>query len=397
MALLIRRLVFFSVFTFLSIQADAQLTDARKLLSDSINDCSEIQYASMQLIPLYYQDENIDTANYLLDYWAKKCGTDETIFRTRILWAIDSGTFSDTLFGDEVIQYLDVYQWLYNDTTGNALQSYYYYTPEYELLKWYQSFTDSITSRALNYSDLSAEEAFFVRYYHHPVDSMFLLLTTREYSGTKLKKIFDTPILGELPVWIEHQAGIVGIWIPGDKLSIVGIHPCFGYELGFQKNKMIFNLGAELSIGKSKNKYQVAFNDQIHNSDNFMELSIHADLGRQIIQYRRFEFDVFGSASYEALEVLNLNDGTISNENAQSKFIHSPGLGFGAAYIYYLNKGRYIGIKGRYNLLNFNNSGGTNLRGNALMITTEYGIGMNQWLNKQQTFLNNRIKAFKKK
>ena len=378
-----------------SFSSRSQETNARMLLADSLSDCSEIQYAAMQLIPLYYQDGIVDTANRILNYWSNKCGTDETILRTKILWAIDAGKFSDDLFGNEVIQYLDDYQWLHNDTTGASLTAYYYYTPEFSLLKWYQTFTDSIALRALSYTDLSAEEVFFAKYYLHPNDSLFLLLTGKEYEGTKLRKIFNTPVLGEEPEWAETYTMGAGLWVPNDKLSLVGKHPLVSASLGLIRKRTTVSIGADLAMGYSKNKFDVLYQDLIYHQDNFMELGLHLDISRQILQYKRQQLYLSGGGGVEILNVLTVSSDNSSSGN-DSKALSSPGLNFGATYICYLNARNYIGIKARYNFENFNNSGGTNLRGNSYTLTLEYGIGLNSWLNAKTTYLNNRISSFKR-
>ena len=119
------------------------------------------------------------------------------------------------------------------------------------------------------------------------------------------------------------------------------------------------------------------------------------DFSRQILQYKRQQLYLSGGGGVEILNVLTVSSDNSSSGN-DSKALSSPGLNFGATYICYLNARNYIGIKARYNFENFNNSGGTNLRGNSYTLTLEYGIGLNSWLNAKTTYLNNRISSFKR-
>jgi hypothetical protein len=379
----------------ISYSSYSQETNARMILSDSLSTCSEIQYAVMQLIPMYYQDGIIDTANLMLDYWEKHCGTDETIYRTRVLWAIDSGTFTDTLIDNSTIGYLDLYQWLAFDSSGQSIGSYAYYTPDFGLVKWYESFTDSIAKRATTYPDLSSEERFFVEFYLHPSDSMYSLISSSELKDSKLSGIYNKPVSGELTEWLYHIAANAGIWIPYDKLSTLGMHPSIGGYAGLRHNRMIYNLGLGFQVGSSANDFKVLYKDSVYTTNDFTGINISLEAGRQLINWHRHEFDLLTGLDLELMDVLNLKNDPDNKEDDETKFLKSPSIHLGAGYRYYMNNERYIGLSGRYHLMNIKNNGGTNLRGNALSITLEYGIGANHWLNKKDTFLKQRLPSVK--
>lgn len=382
-----------SLFILLFIRSNAQESTAHSVLTDTVHDCAELQYAVMQLIPLYYQDGIIDTANLLLDFWENHCGTDETIYRTRILWAIDSGTFSDSLINDRTIGFMDTYLWLAHDTTGWSMQDYYYYTPEFELLKWYQSFTDTIAQRALTYEDLSNEERFFADFYLHPSDSLYALLKTSAYQDSKLTKIYTQPVGGVLPAELFNYGLNAGIWKPYDKLGTLGMHPSLGLRIGGSWNRTICNMGFQARLGRSKNDYNAMFEDSLYTTDEFFGLSLGIEAGRKLIDWRRHELDLLGGIDLEMIKVLSFGRDTDTDEDDDTRMISSPGLRVGAEYRYYLKNDQFLGIGSRYHFLNFRNKGGTNLRGNALSITLEYGFGSNAWLHNRNTYLKERLPA----
>ncbi|MBK7213076.1 MAG: hypothetical protein IPH88_07230 [Bacteroidales bacterium] len=376
---------------FFSLAGRSQETSARMILSDSLGYCEDIQYAAMQLIPLYYQDGNMDTANRLLSYWERHCGRDETIYRTKVLWAIDNGKFTDSLISSETIGFLDTYQRLYGDTIGESISDYYYYTPDFGLLKWYQSFTDSIALRASGYSDLSAEEKFFVQFYLHPTDSNYSELESAKLKNSKLTELYKYPVSGITSTWITQYSIQGGAWIPDDKLAILGNHPSLGLVAGITNNKMSVNLDFALRVGKSANEYKTVYMDSMYNTTNFTGVHIGLEVGRKVLNWHRHELTLFGGPAFEMIEVLSLDDSTDEASGTETSSVRSPSLQLGASYRLFLNKARFIGIGGRYHLLNFKNTGGTNLRGNAFSFTVEYGFGNNHWLNNRNNYLNERL------
>lgn len=390
--------IIFSVLVFVfTLQASrAQEVSAKWILSDSLRDCGELQYTCMQLIPLYYQEGIIDTANLLLQYWEKRCGEDETTYRTKVLWAIDQGIFSDSLVTNQTIGYLDHYLWLSDDTSGYAISLYNYYVDEPELIYWYKSFTDTIVSRAATYPDLSPAEHFFVQYYRVPSDSLLLLLETPELKDSKLARIYSQPIYGEWSATQFHCAFTGGAWIPYDKLTLLGTHPSLGGIAGVRHNKMVYNLGLSFRVGESANTYDVMYEDSMYESSTFTGIHIGLEAGRILLNSKRHEIDLLGGAALEMINTLSLENDPDTDEDDENHYIHSPSIHLGAAYKYYLKNDRYLGLCGRYHFLNFKNKQGSNLRGNALTLTLEYGLGSSSWLHKRNNYLNQRIQQYKK-
>lgn len=392
MILMQGRLAIVIMSVFLCLQGFSQEITARKILSDSLKSCDEIQYASMQLIPLYYQAGIFDTANLVVDYWMNHCGIDETIYRTKVLFAIDAGTFTDTLVSDATIGYLDDYQLLSMDTSGTSLDRYYYYTPEFPLLKWYQAFTDSIAKRASGYIDLSDEERFFIDFYLHPDDSLYTRLASEPLKTSRLGKIYNQPIYGGSGDLQLHYALTGGIWIPDDKLVKIGNHPSIGAYAGLRKKRMILNIGLAFRVGSSPNTITTLFLDSLYETKEFTGINVMLEAGRQVVQWHRHEVDLVGGVDFEMMDILNIteSDGN-GGESTNSRNLYSPSVHVGLGYKYYTKNRHYFGISSKYSVLNFNNKGGTNLRGNALSINLEYGFGTNDWLNRKNTYLNQRI------
>jgi len=365
---------------------------AHLMLSDSVKDCTEIQYAAMQLIPLYYQDGITDTAGRILDYWERKCGRDETIYRTRVLWAIDSGTFTKALINNETIGFLDTYQRFANDTSGFSLEEYYYYAEEFELLRWYKSFTDILVDRALQYTDLSAEERFFLLFYDQPADSLYLMIQEPVLDTTRLAEIYTQPVGGTLPASLFHYGFAGGLWKPYDKLSTLGMHPSLGIYGGLRNKRMIYNLGAHFRVFPASNSYEVVFEDSLYSTEEFLGINISLEAGR-LFSWRSHELYIAGGPDLEMINALTIENDPDNTEDDESRILTAPSIHFGAGYRFYFGDNRYLGLSSRYNWHNFRNKGGTNLRGNAMSITLEYGFGANKWRSGRKTYLRERIPA----
>lgn len=365
---------------------------AYKIFPDSVTDCRELQYQGMQLIPLYYTNKDFDTAYAILNYWAQNCRMDETIFRSRILFAIDNGSFSDSLFANSAFStYLDIYKELDYDTTGASLLSYpEYYVDEFQLLKWYKTFTDSIAYRCLTYTDLSPEEYFFVNYYIHPSDSAYMLLHDKAFVNTSLRSIVTEPVYGRLAATQPHYSVSAGMWIPDQHLDTLGMHPFIGGQIGLKHNRILAYLALDLRVGASPNTYKVVVDGTLTDTEQFFELSLRFDFGYELFQLRSTELLFVGGIGYDRINAYYETNDPDDDSDDISKGLNSFNLNVGGSYRIYMKNNHYLAFTGRYHRLNFRNKGGTDLKGNALSLGLEYGLGTNNWLNNRNTILRQK-------
>lgn len=388
----VRRLLICILFTIISLTVKSQDANAYRIFSDSLKDCRELQYQSMQLIPLYYENRNFDTAYALLNNWSGKCPLDETIFRSRVLFAIDNGTFSDTLYKNENFSYfLDVYKELANDSAGSSLYYYPDYVEEIELLTWYKTFTDTIAARCLTYSDLSPDERFFASYYMHPSDSVYLLLKGKEYGNSMIKKLVTAPLYGEVPKTQAHYSMSAGMWLPNQHLEMLGMHPFIGGQLGLKHERYLADLSLDLRFGESPKVYQVVVDGDLHDTQNFFELSARLDFGYEMFRLWNTELLFLGGIGYDHINAYYEANDPDDETDDVNKYLHSFNLNIGGSYRIYLRNSHYLAFTGKYHRLNFRNKGGTDLKGNAATLSLEYGLGMNRWINDRNTILREKI------
>lgn len=67
------------------------------LMSKKQIDCRDISYNSSIYFIKYMQENKLDSAKALLQYWENKCGAREPIYRAKILLALIQNEYNDTL------------------------------------------------------------------------------------------------------------------------------------------------------------------------------------------------------------------------------------------------------------------------------------------------------------
>jgi hypothetical protein len=179
-----------------------------------------------------------------------------------------------------------------------------------------------------------------------------------------------------------------GIWIPFDNASLLGNHPLIGFQAGIRSQKMTYNFALAFKFIESKNEYEILRDGNIETTSNFFGGYFGAEVEREIYKYRKNEFDLLGGVGYDGFDAVNVNTEDSDPNNDVGHSINSVNINFGLGYRHYFRDKRYLSLQGKYNFVNYNNQGGTNLAGNTLTITIAYG----KFSNPQKYYYLNELR-----
>ena len=179
----------------------------------------------------------------------------------------------------------------------------------------------------------------------------------------------------------------LGSFIPTNKAKLIGPKPTFIISFGIIQNQMTYDLTIATRFGRTKEEYQPINSDM---TDHYLGGYIGIDILRDIWSNNRnqllltggfgmdlFEFEpatyTYRDSSF--LEVLLLNYETSERiVDKESKNIFSPNINFGLMYRYYLSRKNYLGVRYRYNIVDYNSRKIiTDLTGNFHSVTIHFG------------------------
>ena len=250
--------IFFALLCFITVTANSQNLD--HLMTRRYVSCQDIEYNSSFLVPGYFQKGEIDSLNYVLDYWQKRCGYNSLIFQTRTLLDIQQRKFNEASIDRSwIYQLMDIsvnqrpyeasrYSWRFNYT--NSL---------------YYGFIDSL-ARDLDKNDLSESERFLVRLYSGNANMSDL---KDKYPGSKINVYYSQFVdsISRLPEFTMSL--YTGGFFPAKSGATLGNHGLIGFGFGgiFYKNSI--DLLLDFKFGPPKEPYNVLYNDSIITSDKY--------------------------------------------------------------------------------------------------------------------------------
>jgi hypothetical protein len=286
----------------------------------------------------------------------------------------------------------------------NEWQDYSYPLPKdnvqyYEFYKKYYAFLRKAALSLQGKRQYSPLEDYLLRFYANPDSVKYAELDSAIYAGTFLQEQYL-----KYKKYNDEVHGIssnihVGMWVPNGNLALLGSHPYFSYAIGGRSEQMIWEMIGGLRAGESPKTYKVQRDDSLYDSKNFFSWYIGLDMGTKLFRTKKSELDVLWGVGVEGLQVLNIwykNEDASTSSNAITKslntFYANAGLGYRIYVTDKITKNRnhvrrYFSLQAKYNYVNYNNEGGTDLKGNYLTIGLVYGVYSNSY--KKYLLLDN--------
>ena len=381
------------LFFLISFSTAYSQVDFDKMMTKRSLDCEDISLNSAHLFQKYFSKAQYDSAQYLLDYWQEKCGLKEPLVRSKILLALNNRNFSDTLLPSHFLDYIFNYQSRIGLFKSEDYSTYDYYKPYFGYVPVEDKF-DRFTQKAFgnlkSTYDPRSFEYLLCDFYATGDDSILLKIQSKQYASTSLHKEYMNIVDQEVKKGEFDIAWIVGIWIPRGKLATLGIHPQIGLYMGAKKKKMNYEGIITVNFGNSKNPYNVYLNDTVIPSTRYTGAFIGVDVGRDVFLRKGNEIQLVAGIGYEGFDVLDKDE----ENNIPSKSTNSYNLNIGISYRYYISNAVYLGLKAKYNFVDYTLNNLIDLTGNE--ITVQFLIGFLENNTKNKTLKLLKYKGMRK-
>jgi len=352
-------------------------------------DCSDISYNSGLYFIKYMNENKIDSVRSILDFWESKCGTREPIYRAKILLALKLGQFNDSLLTEGVLNNIFNYQNRMDMIKYSNYYSYDNYKQYYGFIPPGQEFDKFTQKLALslqeNYSQESTEYI-LAEFYGNNYDTIFSKIQTNTHQESVLAKKYDDLVRKYVNMPELHMSLITGIWIPTGQLKKIGVHPELGFQMGTKYKKMNYDLTMSFKFLNSPNDYYAKRGDSLELTNHFFGGHIGFDIGRDIYTKNGHEIQMIGGVAFDGFDTLEED----KENNLKSESTWSYNFNFGVGYRYYFTNSFYLGLRAKYNIVDYSLNDVIDFTDNP--ITIQFIIG-----GVNNVFRNNNLKALKYK
>ncbi|HRG08169.1 MAG TPA: autotransporter outer membrane beta-barrel domain-containing protein [Cyclobacteriaceae bacterium] len=344
------------------------------LLTKKQIDCPDIAYNSAQYFVKYMDENKIDSAHLLLDYWQSKCGLREPVFRAKLLLALKTQTFSDSLITDKILDYIFMYRnrldFITNpDPFGQRYEDYKSYLGFVPPGEAFDTFTRQLASTLKWIYPTHSTEYMLAEFYGDNPDEIFTKIQTGTYSTSPLAIEYNKTVNRFINLPEAHMSWITGVWIPTGALKTLGTHPELGFQLGAKHKKMNYDLTFSFKFVNSPNTYLARRSGVLEPTKQFFGGYIGVDVGRDIYFRNGNEWQVIGGIGFDGFDALKED----KDNDIESVSVGSYNFNFGLAYRYYVNNNFYIGLRAKYNVVDYTLNRVIDFTGNP--ITIQFIVG----------------------
>ena len=328
-------------------------------------DCKDVYANALDLIPELYKVKFYDSLQKALTIWKKYCGDIQEVTTLEILLSIEQSAFTESKYDSTLIARLNEHATAYQNI--NMFGRYYVNS------KKYYEVTASWANILLQRSNLSSTEKFICNVLAGNIKNPSKEIKQHSNEYTYLNSLLQEELIQEKKNGFLEYTIIAGIWSPTGNMSVVGLHPSVGLQLGGRFNRGQLDITMQVRFLKSANTYTVKRNGSLYDLDHYLGGYIGLDYTYYLVNKTKFDVGVLGGIGYDGFDIASSNEDH-SNDYLKPLSISSFNFNTGMRINYIVSSSFYIGLQGRYNFINYANNGGTNLNGNAFSVDLILGF-----------------------
>lgn len=368
--------------------------DFEKLIEKQ-SSCADISYNSSEHFIKYMENNQLDSVAALLNYWEKRCGTREPIYRAKILWALKQGNFNKDLLSSGSLENLFSYKSRFDIIKNANYYSYDKYESYYGFVPVGQDFDNYTKSLATNLKKNYKEESMeylLAEFYSDDRDAIFKKIQKKnhDYESSDLVKEYYEKVdfyrnLGEY-----NTALVTGVWLPTGAMTKIGVHPQLGIQIGSKHKKMNYDLTMVFKFIDSPNEYMARRDKKSKPelTDNFFGVYAGLDVGRNIYAKNRQEIQALAGIGYDSFSALEKDE----DKNLKVAATSSYNINLGLGYRYYITDTFYLGLRAKYNIVDYTLNNVIDFTGNPITVQLTFGGLSNVFKHKGLKSLGQEIR-----
>ncbi|MDB5276691.1 MAG: hypothetical protein JWR61_1646 [Ferruginibacter sp.] len=318
--------------------------------------CNDVFLNAVEIFPTLYRQKAFDSMHTAINIWKDACGDNDKITCTSLLLSIQQTTFKKDSLSAFTISVLENY--------ARSFSFYKRYTsPYYKNEAAFYKFISIWAKLLMAERRLDGSEKFICSVFtgditdpateikHHAEEypELAALVQQKEKEQRKRSRV--------------NGAFLIGTWVPNGDLKIIGNHPAIGFQWGTRKDKQEIDFTMQFRFIKSANPYLIKRNNTMYQSDHFFGGYIGFDYTCYLLSNQKNDLGVMAGIGFDGFDVSKSND-----QSLRPLSINAFNANGGLRYNFYVTPTFYLGLQGRYNVVNYCNSGGSSLQGNAFSI-----------------------------
>ena len=320
-------------------------------------DCNDVFLNAVNILPKLYRKNAFDSMYVALQIWKQACGNNQEVQCISLLLTMEQNRFTATALDKTVIDLLNNYShsfiYFQNKITVQPDGQAEFYKlsslwakllMEQKTLDENEKFICAVFTGAVTQPEKE------IKNNPEKYPQLFALVTYKEAAQRKGLR--------------SNVAFLAGIWMPDNDLKILGNHPSLGFQVGFRDVHFQVDFSLQFRFSQSAHPYFVKRNNVLYQSLHYFGGYIGIDYTLYLVSRQKYDVGVLVGAGYDGFDISSSEDNVYLRPVSIGSFNANGGLKFN----WYITPTFYVGVQGRYNLINYTTRGGSSLQGNAFSI-----------------------------
>ncbi len=385
---MIRLLLLFSVLTIWGI-SNAQ---------SERNDCYDLATKALKSLPNLYETGQLDSLHAVLNNWERSCGKREITRRLRTLLLLEADDFIEIDFDfthyNSLLGYLEdeKFKLLMDSVHEDPRELYLNFFQEPDLLFAYTNFTTRLAASIAQNKGIDLmipsckTSIMLLQVYAGYFDPFFQSIKNAQ-CNSQLSRYYSSQVQSIEKKAKVDAAIITGLWLPYGNVAVLGNHPSLGFLFGWGKRKMVYDFVIEFRFGKPRETYEVFHNGSVVSTNHYLGGYAGFDLGYELKNRKNSKWYLLAGVATDGFDSIKADP----DQDVKTKSTFVLNLNGGIGWRTYSRDGSYFGIEARHNFINYKNTGGTNLDGNAVSLRLLFGLLKNDKRERELSHLKNII------
>lgn len=326
--------------------------------------CRDVFQNAVDVLPKLYRKNAFDSMHAALQIWSAACGETREIQYTRLLLSIQENNFKLDSTHQHIVELLEIYS---RDFAYYKSNSFVYDFPQ----KAFYTFTSVWAKLLLESKKLDDNELLICGVFKGDIPYPEKQISNHAATYSQLYPLIKQRQLEERKRFRATRAFLVGLWMPKKDLYLLGSHPSIGIAFGGRNSNQELDFTMQFRFGKSANPYTFMRNNTLYESTHYFGGYIGIDYTYYFLTRQHGDLGILTGIGFDGFDVTNSNDNKALSPTSTNSLNANGGL----KYNWFISPSFCLGLQGRYNLINYCNTGGTSLRGNAFSI--DFIIGGN--------------------
>ena len=341
------------------------------------------------LLPELYNERRYETMQNFLTNWKNAdYPSRELIFAAEVLLAIETGKFSTYWLPCDCLYYLSDYTRELRIAAQQDGKFRYYlkltYPYSYDATANARSillFIQSWARELLTRPGLDNDELYICRTLAGNISDPKTALRSdpdaapRIAAQEKYLAVYNDAVFTRRRNGVRGTAAVtVGWWFPtGHLQEVLGSHPAVGIQFGMRNKLNEYDLDWNIRFGyPTPQTYIFIRKDTLYSTNYYDGGYVGFEYTRYLLHRKHLDLGLTSGIGYDYFDVA---DGWSNHSDNPGQPINVGSFDFnnGIRIKYFFRRKAYIGLTAKYHLIHYDNSGGTNLDGNAFTLDFSFG------------------------